>query len=427
MDAEAPSVIGDNAITALRALEALRAGVPNRESVLALGTKQQKVVDSYLKNLEETSRRATWQNAERAVGGLLIAGGFGSGKSHLIEYLAQLALRENFVVSKVVISKETPLYNIPSVYRAAINDARVPGRPGSAVHEVAISLRPDSIRFSQLYRWLETEGKFLDHRLIATLRMFEQYSSGDEEFTDRILQFWAGGKLGISEIRKRLREAGWLGEYNIKSSREDLLCKDRFSFFSRLVVAAGYSGWVLLIDEVELVGRYSLLQRARSYAEVSGWLDGSHQDPGAPLTAVLTTVDDFENEVLIHRDDMNKVPAKLLAHRSMEWQQMVGSVRRGMELLSQKQMQLDPPSGEELDMTYRAIKAIHAEAFNWSPPDVEGIERLPSNRMRQYVRSWINEWDLVYLDPSYAPSTVVMPVEIDLAADANEISDISAY
>ncbi len=72
-------------VTALRALEALRAGVPNRESVLHLGTMQSQVVERYLANLEITARRANWESMDRVPAGLLIAGGFGSGKSHLLE------------------------------------------------------------------------------------------------------------------------------------------------------------------------------------------------------------------------------------------------------------------------------------------------------------------------------------------------------
>ena len=68
--------------------------------------------------------------------GTLIAGDFGSGKSHLLEYFKHIALAENFVCSKIVISKETPLYNQAKVYRAAIESATVPGRRGSALIEI---------------------------------------------------------------------------------------------------------------------------------------------------------------------------------------------------------------------------------------------------------------------------------------------------
>lgn len=408
-----PGDVQRRTVTALRALEALRAGVPNRESVLHLGTMQAQLVDKYLANLELTARRANWEPTDRASAGLLISGGFGSGKSHLLEYLAQRALQQNFVVSRVVISKETPLYNLAAVYRAAINDARVPGRPGSAITEIATGLQIDSLRFAQLYRWLATDGSFVDHRLTSTLRMFEQFAGGDEEFVDKILQFWAGDQFAVAEIRRRLREAGWLSEYNIRSTREDVLCRDRLSFVSRLIGAAGYSGWVILLDEVELIGRYSLLQRGRAYAELAQWLLGASHDPQAPVTTVLTTVDDFESEVLVARNDLEKIPVRLAA-MAQGSPQLLELAKRGMELLRDNQIRLEPPTNEELDVTYRAIKALHGEAFQWDPPDVHGIERLPSNRMRQYVRSWINEWDLIYLDPSYTPFTLSTDVKVDL-------------
>lgn len=41
--------------------------------------------------------------------------------------------------------------------------------------------------------------------------------------------------------------------------------------------------------------------------------------------------------------------------------------------------------------------------------------------MRQYVRAWINEWDLVRLDPHYHPITDV----VDVPADYRELSELN--
>jgi hypothetical protein len=49
---------------------------------------------------------------------------------------------------------------------------------------------------------------------------------------------------------------------------------------------------------------------------------------------------------------------------------------------------------------------------------VDALERLPSNRMRQYVRAWINEWDLRHLDPSYQPHSSVLDGHLDYSEDA---------
>jgi hypothetical protein len=89
-----------------------------------------------------------------------------------------------------------------------------------------------------------------------------------------------------------------------------------------------------------------------------------------------------------------------------------------MRIIERDQVQLQPPGQAELDNTYARLKQIHAEAYGWSPPDVVGLERLPSNRMRQYVRAWINEWDLRRLDPTYTPDITSTGLAIDFTDDA---------
>ena len=49
-------------------------------------------------------------------------------------------------------------------------------------------------------------------------------------------------------------------------------------------------------------------------------------------------------------------------------------------------------------------------------------ELLSTTRIRQYVRRWINEWDLKRLDPDYAPVTVVA----DLAVNYSVRPDLEA-
>ena len=55
----------------------------------------------------------------------------------------------------------------------------------------------------------------------------------------------------------------------------------KLRFVLELIKAAGYNGWVILLDEIELVANYSVLQRARSYAELARW-DG--KDAGGEVS-----------------------------------------------------------------------------------------------------------------------------------------------
>ncbi len=97
----------------------------------------------------------------------------------------------------------------------------------------------------------------------------------------------------------------------------------RFRFLARLFVAAGNEGWLLLFDEVELIGRYTLLQRGKSYAELAGWLQPDPDDRGSPLAVVLAMTDDFEAAVLTAKNDRELVPAKLRARQRSQWDEVV--------------------------------------------------------------------------------------------------------
>ena len=406
----------DGAVTVARrrAMEALRAGVPNRDAVAVLGSMQQGAEDRFSELIAAVRALPDGPTP----GGMLIGGGFGAGKSHVLERLAHVALSEQFVVSKVVVSKETPLHDPVKVYRAAIEQAKVPGRPGSAIEEIAASLDVDAPRYADLYRWAHREDAPVDSRFAASLFLHE-YARGDEEFADRIVRFWGGDPLPVADLRRRLKEAGAAAGYRLAAVKERDLSRQRFRFVSRLAQAAGYAGWVVLLDEVELIGRYSALQRAKSYAEIARWVRGDRDDPAAPLCAVLTTVDDFESQVLVGKNDVELIPKRLRAKGTADDELVAGLAETGMRIIEREQVQLQPPDRDELDRTYAQLKQIHREAYGWEPPDVAGLERLPSNRMRQYVRAWINEWDLRRLDPSYTPELTATGLRVDLSAEGD--------
>lgn len=400
------------ALQARRALEALRAGVPSHDAVAALGSLQTAIDDRF----GELLAAVVDPGRAEPPGGMLIGGGFGSGKSHALEHLSTRALQANFVVSKVVISKETGLHDPVKVLRAAVDEARVPGRRGSAIDEIVAALRTASPEYAALYRWVHTDDAGVDSRFAASLFVHD-YARGDAEFADRIVRFWAGDPLPLADLRRRLREAGASATYKLGSVKERELALQRFRFLSRLMRAAGFAGWVILLDEVELIGRYSFLQRAKSYAEVNRWVRGDRDDPGAPLVAVLTTVEDFEAQVLVGKNDVELIPKRLRLKGTAEHELLAASAEAGMRVIERQQVALQPPDRDALDRTYRALKELHATAHGWQPPDVEGLERLPSNRMRQYVRAWINEWDLHRMYPDYRPDTTAAEVRLDYSED----------
>ena len=158
----------DRQVAARRAVEALRSGVPSRAAVAALGAAQTDIEDRFAALLGQV-RNGTL--AAPRPGGLLVGGGFGAGKSHLLEHLTHLALQSDFVVSRVVVSKETPLHDPVKVFRAAAESALLPQgyEQGSALAEAAAALDADSATWVELSRWVNSPHSELNERFAATL------------------------------------------------------------------------------------------------------------------------------------------------------------------------------------------------------------------------------------------------------------------
>jgi len=394
----------DQEVASRRAVEALRSGVPNRDAVAVLGSGQTDIEDRFVSLLRDVEAGSP--------AGLLVGGGFGAGKSHVLEHLARLALEEGFAVSRVVISKETPLYDPVKVFLAAAETATTLGHGGPAIAEAAAEIDLEARGFAELIRWASSPAAGLNERFRATLALFARWRDRDADFAEAIVRFWSGDPIAVPELRRRLKE---IGESPVVlpaiAARE--LGVQRLRFGAKLMVAAGSAGWMILFDEVELVGRYSLLQRARSYAELARWMRGDHGAPGVPVGAVLAMTDDFEAAVIAGKNDRELVGSKLRAKDTPEAGDLAAAADLGMRLVDRDMMLMTPPDPAELDQAYARLKRLHGEAFGWSPPDVAGLERLGATRMRQYVRAWINEWDLVRLDPQYRPETETVEVESD--------------
>jgi hypothetical protein len=378
-----------------RALEALRNGVPNRDAVGVLGSNQREVESVFLQKLIAVKSSS---DDGKQVPGLLISGDFGAGKSHLLDYLEYLAVDKNFVCSRIVISKETPLFDPAKVYLTAIDGAVGPGINGEAIREIASRLEHDTQSYGEFFAWANSPASALSPLFTASLLLHEKLHN-DPDLVNQITNFWSGERLAISRIRQGLKQINCSEMFALKPVKIKELALQRFIFASRLILAAGYSGWVLLIDEVELVGRYSLLQRGKSYAELARWMGKIKGEVYPGLTAVAAITDDFALAVLQEKSDRDIVGPRLRAKETDEYVALAGRAEAGMRLIERDAMTLRKPDQSTLAKTYQQLKEIHAKAYGWDPPDIPISLTAMTRQMRSYVRRWINEWDLRRLYP----------------------------
>jgi P-loop Domain of unknown function (DUF2791) len=412
----------DERLARRRAIEALRSGVPNADAVVALGSGQGEIEDRFTRLLEDIGGP---RNTRPGRASMLLGAGFGEGKSHLLTHLGQLATSAGFVVSTVVISKETPLHDPAKVLRAAVESAVAPDGARDVVAEAAAALDTDGPGYTELLRWLRGPGRDMNERFDATLLLHQRLSGdapgADEEFLDSIVRFWSGDPLLMPDLRRQLKAVGEAKSFTFSPVKVRDLARQRLRFLPRLLRAGGHAGWVMLFDEVELIGRYSLLQRGRSYAELARWLDGNPGDEGEPLITVAAITDDFETAVLSGKNDRESLPRRLRDKQTEEYAEMATLAEGGMRHIERDLLPLVPPDQAELDRAYATLRQLHGGAYGWEPPDVPGLEQLGATRMRQYVRAWINEWDLVRLDPGYRPITDV----VDIPGNYEELAELN--
>ncbi len=365
------------------AFEALRAGVPNRAAVLLLGSVEDAIEDRFAAGLA-----GVW-GSEPAP--LLFSGGFGAGKSHLLGFLREVALRENFVVSTVSISKETPLSVPLAVFSAALRNTIVPGHTDDAMTVALGALQARPAAAQALEALVSAAGSGFSPVFAALLHLLGRQLPA--ELLHCFEAFLSGAKLPGAALRQALAQAGVRGMFPLAGATEASLALQRERFAPLLFRAAGFAGWCVLIDEVELIGRYSPLQRARAYAELARWLGlgGTARIPGLHVAAAIT--DDFASQIINGRQDDEKLPDRLRLKGEPALADMALAAMRAIEAAPV----LNPPTEADLARHAARLGEAYGEAYGWAAPALPVGERHARRTMRHHIRGWITQWDVLRL------------------------------
>ena len=390
-------------MTARLAIEALRNGVPNREAVRELGCNQPHVEEHFIGKLDPQGRSADAR-------GMLVSGDFGSGKSHLLEHLEHVALSEGYVCSRVAISKETPLYDLGKVFASAMENGRIPNRGGRFIEELALAIKPESGEYRAFFDWAENAAfnGLLSPVFPACLRIYE--NSSDFELNGDIESFWAGDRLQVAKIKAGLRQIGEARTYQFRAPKVADLQPQRLRFALELIKGVGFRGWVILLDEIELIGSYSILQRGRSYAEIARWMGLLPGESYPGLVVVGAVTDDFASAIISpdgQKKDRDYVRARL--EQSPRYDHMGVHAENGMNELELGCVALKAPDDDDVRATVETLRQLYRRAYGWEPPSRDATTGGAGHRarMRHKVRAAINEWDLMRLRPDHKPETQI--------------------
>ena len=322
--------------------------------------------------------------------------------------MRELALEHNFVVSLVPVSKETPMFDPARLFAAAIRTAEVPGVNDDAMTVALMRLKPNTDPYDRLEAWATDEASKGSLSTVFAALLWLIPRVGPEEHV-RIARFFGGGRLNATVVKSWLRAHGAAKLFDVKPTREADLARQRLVFAPQLFASVGLAGWCVLLDEVELIGRYSPLQRGRSYAELGRWLGRDDKDPLPGITTVAAFTDDYVSQMFDDpkRRDEERIPAILeqkgLARQSVLARTFMRELRRG------RGVRLAAPDEAALSAAQTRIADLYFAAYDWRPTDMAIGERRTTSSFRQYIKSWITRWDIERLyreEPTIESSTI---------------------
>ena len=384
----------DSSLSARRTIEALRSGVPSAHAVALLGSLQPDI-DARFEQLCVQVRDLP--SSGRPAGGLLVGGGFGTGKSHLLAHLCAIADRQGFVTSAVTVSKEVPLHDVVRVGKAVISGGSVDGAPGDIIERLAETVDTSGPAWAELRRHTHTASR-IDSRFAVSVALYQRPGT-PEELNEHLIRFWAGEPLHLPTVRRTLKTLGLAASYHFERVTDRELWAQRIGFMARLARAAGHPGWIVTFDEAELIGRYPARQRALSYAELGRWLRRRSADPTAPLGSVVAITDDYEAAILEGKDD-RRLPAMLRSRMGPDDQVTAGAAETGIKAIQRDLLILEAPGQSDLDAIQDRLRSLHDTAYTWQAPQAAGLPPRTTTRLRQHIRAWINQWDLYRQDPT---------------------------
>ena len=326
-------------------IEALRSGIPSR----AVG---QYFSEARPKIMKEISDRLDMASEQGKSCGMVISGKYGQGKTHLLNTVFTLAHSSNMVVSYLSLSKETPMDKLYLVYQKLMQNTYLPKRqqPGFMQELEKISANSPVASEMLLYaaRQLETD------KLYYLFRSYLNTEDSDEKF---LLQADLEGDFIANAPLKKIyrRIFGQPAKYNVNFSKTKH-CMDYFSFMSHLFLQMGYHGWVILIDETELMGRLGKKARLNAYRNMARFLfPEKGLESAFSLFAlsssyaedVIEGKHEYENLEAIYPDEPE--PAKTVLN------------------LLVRAPQLLPLTRDEINEVLYKIQDFHGRAYGWTP------------------------------------------------------------
>ncbi len=393
--------------TARTLIKALRSGTVPPEGLehFAVG------LDPQVKELSDQRRDVDQGGSEFK----FIRGEYGAGKTFLAALATSQALEANYAVSRVVVSHvSTPLYQLDVVYQKLCEGLELRGARTGAMRNLVDrwlyklqgqvidvdEIEDTDPRFSRaLQQKIEQHLMRVGDRagrLAACLQAYAHAQHNEDyEACQGLLELISGKSAVAAAIKKR---AGITGDL----SRQESLGFIRGLI--ELIRGSGHKGLVLVLDEVETIGRQRKPEKEKSLQVLRELVDEMGTGKFPYLQLLVTGTPDFFETVV-------RMEAPL-------WQRIHVEFHPGRpDNLRAAQIRLAAFDRERLMMVAQRVKALypadHADRIQARVDDkflnslIDSVTKVFGGKIavtpRLFLRQLVNELDLVDQYPDYQP------------------------
>ncbi len=383
--------------------------------------------------LEQLEHVATGRSAFK-----FIRGAYGSGKTFMMAWLRDAALRKGFAVSTIRVSPEMTLSDLSDFYTGLMDGLRVPDNMGSSsLADVlddwllvmqrkterveSLSFRELSDRGSLGYLIREqiqtelTELASYDPGLAPALAaLYDARLSGDDDKAISA-RAWLRGDTSLSSAA--LRQLG------VRGTLQSDQVLPRLRALLHLIRATSLRGLVILIDELELIRRRPQKQtRDQAYETLRALLDEVGENRLPCCLLVSTGTDAFFED---RRYGLASYEALHLRVCVPEFGDEYTSIRQPV-------IRLEGLNQQRLSDLADRVRDIHATAYDWEATSRvtdhdlstlvekwtafggDSIDRLP----RPFLRQLVHILDICEQNPAVSPSDCYSSPDHD--PEANE-------
>jgi Cdc6-like AAA superfamily ATPase len=360
-------------------IEALRSGVPSREVGYCFSSARPKIMREIGDALEHLAE-------SRQSGGRIISGKYGEGKTHLLNTIINMAQERNMAVSTVTLSKETPLSSLHVLYPKILQGTYLPGQVQPGLSAVFERLSSGSPVVAPLLEYCLTGLE--TNKLYYVLKSYLGTQDDEEKYL--LLGDIEGNFMANATLRQIYRRIyGEPAVFNVSFAKSRHL-PDYFAFLSRLFAQLGYSGWVLLFDEAELIGRLGKKSRQRAYINMASLLKPPRTEAAYAIFAFNAS---YTPDVIeAKHEHANLEDALLPPEERSAIDAMLTEIASATQLL--------PLNREETLDILGKICQYHGQAYGWRPNiDLDALLSAAEKHgylLRTRIRTTVEMLDQLY-------------------------------